>query len=110
MRVTQLVPGRYLEALDCGDTLGDAIAVTIDRVAVEHVGAEQQLKGTIYFAGLDRPLILNRTNARTLASMFGGETDNWPGKTIRLVRSETSYAGRPCACIRVGEVPARKAK
>jgi hypothetical protein len=108
MRVTQLVPGRYLEALDCGDSVGDTIAVTIDRVAIEHVGQEQQPKGIVYFRELDRPMILNRTNAKAISGLFGGETDDWTGKTIRLVRSETTYAGRPCACIRISEAPASK--
>jgi hypothetical protein len=108
MRVSQLVPGRFIEAADLGDAVGDFLDCEIQRVAIETVGDAKERKGVVYFSQFDRPMVLNRTNAKSIAGLLGGETDNWPGHSIRLVRSETTFAGRPCACIRVSE--AKKAQ
>ena len=39
------------------------------------------------FSENDRPLVLNKTNATTLAEIYGPETGEWEGKAIKLVPS-----------------------
>ena len=41
-------------------------------------------KFAMYFSGIDKPLILNRTNAEKLAQSFGKDRGNWVGKMIEL--------------------------
>src|SRR5688572_17451645 len=100
MKVTELCPSPHLEALDCGDKLGDELTVTIDSVAHKTVGAEKVTKGVVFFAEVDRGLVLNKTNSRTIAAMYGIDTDEWTGKKVTLYRSETSYQNKTVPCIR----------
>lgn len=101
VRISELVPGRFLECLDVGDSLGDVRELTIDKVSVGEIDGEQ--KAFVHFKETSKPMVLNRTNAKTLASLLGGECDNWSKKKIRLVRSETSFGGKVVSCIRVKE-------
>jgi hypothetical protein len=47
-------------------------------------------KFAMYFSGIDKPLILNRTNAEKLAQSFGKDRGNWVGKMIELYSEMTS--------------------
>lgn len=101
MRVTELCPGQHLEALDIGDKIGDEKVLTIAKVEIKEVGQEKVRKGVIYFAEFDRGLILNKTNSRTIAALYGAETDRWKGKRVWLYRSETTFQNKSVSCIRV---------
>ena len=101
MRVTELCPSPHLEALDIGDKIGDERCLTIARVAVEVVGSEQVRKGVLFFSELDRGLVLNKTNSRTIASLYGTDCEKWTKKKVTLYRSETSYQGKTVPCVRV---------
>lgn len=104
MRVTELCPSPHLEALDIGDGIGAALVVTIARVEVREVGAEKVKKGVVYFSEFDRGLVLNKTNSRTIASLYGSNTDDWIGEEITIYRSETSFQNKTVPCIRVKDV------
>lgn len=104
MRVTELCPSPHLEALDVGDGIGAAMVVTIARVEKREVGAEKVKKGVVYFAEFDRGLVLNKTNSRTIASLYGSNTDDWIGEQITIYRSETSFQNKTVPCIRVKDV------
>lgn len=110
MKVTELCPSPHLEALDLGERIGDEIPVTIKAVDKKIVGAEKVLKGVVYFDEFDRGLVLNKTNSRMIADMFGSDTDKWMGKKITIYRSETSLQGRVVPCIRVRENGHKKSK
>lgn len=57
------------------------------------------------------PLLLNKTNAKTIARLYGNSPAAWVGKMITLIPSTTSVGGEDVDCIRVrNEVPKRKAK
>ena len=69
----------------------------IDSVNVESVGGEE--KPVILFLNASKRLVLNKTNARTIATVTGSEnTDSWTGAVVRLfvtpvdVRGETKMA------------------
>jgi len=101
MRVTDLCPSPHLEALDLGDEIGASRAVTIDRVEVREVGAEKVKKGVMFVREYSRGLVLNKTNSRTIAGLFGTDTDDWIGEQVVLYRSETSFQNKTVPCIRV---------
>ncbi len=101
LRVTDLCPSPHIEALDIGDRMGDELVVTFDRVEEELIGGE--MRYVIFFAEFQRGLILNHTNSRSIARMYGGEVDNWVGKKLTLYRSETSFNGEVKPCVRVRE-------
>jgi len=108
MRVTELCPSPHLEALDIGDEIGASQVVMMKGVQRKEVGAEKVVKGVLFFDEFDRGMVLNKTNSRAIADLYGADTADWMGKQIVLYRSETSYQDRTVPCIRVRAVPAAK--
>jgi hypothetical protein len=47
------------------------------------------------------PLLLNKTNAKTIAQMYGNNPAQWVGKLVTLFPSTTSVGGEERDCIRV---------
>ena len=101
MRVTELVPSPHLEALDIGDKIVEERTLTIKGVEVRDVGADRVRKGVLLFEEIERGMVLNKTNSRTVASIYGSETAKWKGKKIVLYRSETSFQNKTVPCIRI---------
>jgi hypothetical protein len=58
-------------------------------------------KGCPVFEEFDRGLVLNKTNSRQIAALYGSETKTWKGKKITLYRSETSFQNKTVNCVRV---------
>lgn len=104
MRVTDLCPSPHLEALDLGDEIGASQVVTIERVEKREVGSEKVIKGVVILKEFGRGMVLNKTNSRTIAGLYGSDTSNWLGQQITLYRSETSFQNKTVPCIRVKDV------
>lgn len=99
MNIDTAFPSNYLKASDIGDKQP---AVTIDRVEVEPVGRDKEMKPILYFKGKEKGMVLNKTNSRKIAELTGSkDTDNWSGCQIRLYSTETEFAGEMVECIRV---------
>lgn len=57
------------------------------------------------------PLALNKTNAKTIAQLYGNNPSQWAGHLITLYPTTTDVAGRTEDCIRVrNEDPAKRAR
>jgi hypothetical protein len=80
MKISTAFPSRWLKA---GDLDGDTV-LTITKCSIEEVGQGQEEKPVLWFAEVDQGLILNKTNANTVADLFGDETTQWTGKKIAL--------------------------
>lgn len=96
---TELFP--YLE----GDSLaGKEFEMTIkdfgSEMMPDHKGADE-LKYTLQFNETDKSLILNKTNAKRLAVLFGPETNEWKGKRIVLYTEEVKAFGKLHNAIRI---------
>jgi hypothetical protein len=57
-----------------------------------------------------KPLVLNKTSAKTIAAAYGADTSGWIGKPIILYGSTTEFQGEVVACIRVKEPKALAGK
>lgn len=103
MKIADAFPSKYLSAADLQDR---TISVVIEIVSMEEVGDDE--KPIVYFRGKQKGLVLNKTNATTIALMHGEDTDNWTGKVIALWPTQTEFQGRAVPCIRVklGKSPA----
>ena len=78
MKVNELFPSKYLKAPDLG---GRETTVTIARVEARPVGRTKDICPVVFFTGKQKGLILNRTNARTIAEITGSQdTETWPGR------------------------------
>jgi hypothetical protein len=108
VNIDSAFPSHYLKASDLGDK---APVVTIDRIAVEPVGQNKEMKPVIYFHGKEKGMVLNKTNSRKIAELTGSkDTDDWSGCQIRLYATETEFAGEMVDCIRVKAAGAAKSK
>lgn len=58
------------------------------------------------FRGKQKRLIVNKTNARSIATVLQTDVINqWIGRTIFILRTKTDFQGRQVDCIRVDENP-----
>lgn len=107
MNVNDLFPSRFLKAHDLG---GKAFTLTIRDITLENVGhgAEQERKLTLAFEKATKMMLLNRTNAMIIASLYGPETDAWKGKTVTVYSARIKAFGAWHDALRIKEqVPAR---
>ena len=99
----------YLGAWDLVDEAGQHvdIHVTIDRVEAKKVKGPrgEALKPVVWFRGVERPLLANKTNARSIAGMHGPKTEAWSGKRITMYATTTSSPDGVVECIRIRPTP-----
>lgn len=79
--INDLVQSKYLKA---SDLQGRRIKLPIDRVEIEAVGQNKEMKPVMYFVNKAKGIVLNKTNLVNAASAFGNETDDWAGKEVIL--------------------------
>lgn len=99
MDYRKLFVSKYLAA---GDLEGDRI-FTIRAITQEPV---ESASGTetcpiVYLVEFAKPFVMNKTNGKRIAAMYGVDTDQWVGKQITLYASETTYKSEVVPCIRV---------
>ena len=100
MKVGAMFPSNYLKAEDIGNK---KITVTMAKVELETMPqGDKEEKPVLYFRNGKKGLVLNVTNASTIAEAYGDETDGWKGKPIVLyVDKNVQYAGKRVSGIRV---------
>ncbi len=64
-------------------------------------GGKKSKKPICKFLEFDKPLALNATNCKSIASMYGNDTDGWAGKRVTLYPTQTQMGGETVDCIRV---------
>lgn len=86
MDIDKLYPSKYLSP---DDLRGRSVLVTVAQVTVEELynprGKEKQRKAVLHFAGKEKVLPCNKTQALALAQISGSrDTEAWPGFRIVL--------------------------
>jgi len=111
MHYKLLFPSLFLGA---EDLQGKDVTLTMRRVLVEDLqgqGGQSEKKPCLFFeetrdkaeknGAKEKRLVLNRTNAKTIAKLYGPEVDDWAGKQITLFPTTTQAFGDTVDCIRV---------
>lgn len=83
---------------------GKDVIVQIERCTGGEVTGERGKKNKkpiVSFVGEKKKLALNKTNGKTIAKLYGTDTDNWKGKWIKLFATTTEFGGETVDCIRV---------
>lgn len=85
---------------------GQDMTVTIGSVAREMVTSVGGKKEECTVARLvgQKPFILNVTNSKSIAKLYGPFIEDWAGKQITLYASTTKMAGEVVECLRVRSV------
>lgn len=97
----QLMNPDYFGAYALPD--GNDLTVTIKNVAREVVvsaGGKKEECTVCHLAG-QKPLILNATNGKTIAKLYGPYIEEWRGKQITLFASTTKFGGEVVECVRI---------
>jgi hypothetical protein len=105
MKISTAFPSKYLKAADLQDR---NVTVVMDTVELEDVG-DNERKPVVYFQGKTKGLVLNKTNARTIAAGYGDDTAGWRGRPIMLFSAMVDFRGDTVEAIRVRMPPARPA-
>ena len=100
MKIGQAYPSNFLKA---DDLQGKDVVVTIEGCELESIGQghDKQDKLILHFVGKQKAMVLNKTNAKTIAKLYGDETDDWVGKRITLSPREVEFQGDMVLAIRV---------
>jgi len=102
MDINQAFPSKYLKA---EDLQGKRHTVQMNYVEVEKLGDDD--RPVLYFVGKKKGLPMNKTNAETVASAYGWETDAWAGKYIDIFPADVEFKGKMTKGIRLA-LPARQ--
>ena len=98
MRRSEIFPSKWIKAEDVTDEVKLVIAsVELEQLVSPDGKAED--KPVMRFKGIDKGLILSKTNWDRVEKMHGEDSDDWIGKTITLfaepeARSESGYSAR----------------
>ena len=92
-------PSNYLKA---SDLKGSQPVATIDRVEIEPVGRQKEMKPVVYFVGKEKGIVLNKTNANTISNLVGSpNTEDWAGFAVRLYATHVEFGGEQVEAIRI---------
>lgn len=98
-----MFPTDYLAAVEFK---GKDVTLTIARVEIEELkmkGGVKERKPVVSFEETKKKLVLNKTNADSVAEMYGAEATAWLGKRITLYPTKTQCGRETVDCIRVRE-------
>jgi hypothetical protein len=88
MKMSDAFPSMYLKAADFP---------TETRLIMAHVQSEtlgqgdnQDVKPVLYFKDQEKGLVLNKTNANTIADQYGDDSEAWRGEPLILFKIMTN--------------------
>lgn len=113
MKVSEAFPSSFLKAEDLN---GKSVTLAIAGADMETLGqgAKKDTRLVLSFRGTDKKLVVNKTNANTIAKLYGDDTDGWIGQRITIMPREVEFQGNMVWAIRVslqkpGVAPAKSA-
>jgi hypothetical protein len=104
MNINDTFSGALLKA---ADLKGAQPTVTIADIKMEKLGDDT--KPVLYFAGKEKGVALNKTNATNISAAYGPETDHWIGKRVILFSAWVDFQGKSVEAIRIRPAPAQQA-
>lgn len=105
----RLINPDYIGAYSLNE--GEDLTVKIDYVQVEEIVGTGGKKEHCTVAHLvdEKPMILNVTNSKSIAKLYGPYIEDWQGKRITLFASTTRLAGETVECLRIRPKVAERA-
>jgi hypothetical protein len=73
----------------------------VERVELTLRGGAKKWGPVVTVKGASRQLVLNRTNADTIAELYGSKPSQWVGKKFTLFVTTTKLKGKTVNCLRV---------
>ena len=107
--IDEMVESKYTKKED----VAEGILVTFASYKKSNVAMDdepERIRIVASFTELKKPVVLNRTNLKKMAKLFGSAViDDWVGRRCVLFNDETvTYAGEEIGGIRVRAAPRRE--
>lgn len=100
INMNEAFPSKWLKA----DDIDRETIVTIANVTMETIGDDER-KPVVWFAGYDKGMVLNKTNANNVSGCYGPDTDAWVGKPMALTTAMVDFQGRSTRALRLYPPP-----
>ena len=100
MHYRKLFNSPYLSAIDIESGDRNVTIVEVRQETVKNQSGEE-ICPVLFFNEFTKGLVMNKTNAKRIAAMYGTETENWKGKSLTLYPSEANFGNEVVPCIRV---------
>lgn len=97
VNINQVYQSKYISA---ADLMNKAHELVISNVTTERLDDGKD-KLCVYFQGKQKGLLLNKTNATNIATLYGPETTNWHGQPITLFPAWVDFQGKTTEAVRV---------
>ncbi len=94
MDVGKFMQGAFLRAQDLDE--GDVVTTVTGSTTKDFDDGERIIMATEFGS-----VVLNKTNLKRVAGAFGSDTERWVGRSVKLCKEETNFAGKQVPCIRV---------
>jgi hypothetical protein len=104
MKMSEAFPSNYLKAdVDVPDLEDGGIVLTISSVEMKAMKGDDgnEQKVIVEFEEVDKGLVCNKTNATTIAGLYGDDTDDWIGQKVQLYAKDVEFQGKMTRGIRV---------
>lgn len=109
--INDLFPSKWLAA---ADLKGAATVVTIEKVDLETMkgqdGKPDELKPVVFFHEFEKGMVCNKTNATTISTFYGDDTDDWIGEWVTLFPTKVQFGTKMVDALRVDTKLPKKAK
>lgn len=99
-----LVESKYLSHFELA---GRDVTVTIKLIALSEIigaGGKKSKKALVMFQGKQKGMVMGATCLKTIARIYGDDTDAWLGKPITIYPTTTEASGETVGTIRVRPV------
>lgn len=100
VNINQVFQSDYLKADDFGGIEGRPVLATINHATLETMNDNTQ-KICLHFREYDKGMLLNKTNATTVAAYAGPDTDDWGGKQVVIYVAMVEYQGKSTEGLRL---------
>lgn len=94
MDVGKFMQGAFLRAADLDE--GDVVTTVTGSTTKDFDDGERIIMATEFGS-----VVLNKTNLKRIAGAYGSDTERWVGRSVKLCKEETNFAGKQVPCIRV---------
>ena len=92
---------------------GKDMILTIKSVASEMItgtGGKKEECPVCRWVENEKPMILNVTNMKTIAKMYGPYIEHWAGKRVQIYATTTKFGGDTVECLRIRKDPPEEAE
>lgn len=104
-----LHPNDYIAAIELKGRDVTLTVAKVERKELKMAGGEKDMCAIVHFSETPKMLILNKTNASSLVTLYGAQANEWTGKRVTIYPTKVPCGREMVDAIRIREkVPPAK--